>query len=798
MNYGTFAPDENAYRITRPDTPKPWINYLGSAEFGGIISNNAAGYCFYRSAAQGRLTRFRFNSAPADHCGRYVYLRDTDYRDVWSNSWLPVAKPLDQFDYECLHRPGSTTIRSTYRGIFSEVSYFVPLGCLFETWAVTLRNDSDRVRRVQVFPFVEPSVNFSADDDTRNIQYGQYITSTRSEGPLLNIASNRNMPEDPEHFTNKDQQRHRFFGVAGAEPSGCCGDLETFFGPHGTYAGPEAVLNGKLGNVTLAGDMPCGAFELTLTLQPGETRQFACVFGVGRAEAEGCKALALMDSLEKTAAALEAVTEAWMAKLQTLQVGTPDAEFNAMANLWAPFNSLMTFYWSRAASLGYAGERDGLGYRDTLQDIVAAAALVPEEAGPRLELMLTGQYANGGCKAVVQPFHHRPGEECLSNVFRADDGMWLFNAVPAHVNESGNLSFYRKVLPYADQGEATVLGHLRRAIEFNLERSGAHGLPCGLHADWNDCLRLGEKGESVFVAFQLRYGLKTYIEICDLLSEAEEKAWAEARLAELDANLESHAWDGEWYLRAFRFDGMKFGSRENDEGRIFMNPQTWAVLSGHAAGDRAKQVMDAMVAHLDTPFGVMLCTPPYVKTDPEVCLARLFEPGMKENGGIFNHTQGWAVLAAAKLGDGERAWSFLHNVLPSSFNDKAEIRQVEPYVVCQSTHSPMSPRHGAGRLAWLSGSATWNYVAMTSGILGLQPEPEGLRIDPCLPSHWSGFTATRRFRGATVRIRVENPHGLSKGVRRLNVNGEDVPGNLLSTFPSGSIVDVLAVLEPSA
>jgi N,N'-diacetylchitobiose phosphorylase len=504
-----------------------------------------------------------------------------------------------------------------------------------------------------------------------------------------------------------------------------------------------------------------------------------------------------MNTPEKSGAALRGVTQSWLAKLQTLQVDTPDAHFNAMANLWAPFNSLMTFYWSRAASLGYAGERDGLGYRDTLQDIVAAAALVPEEAGPRLELMLTGQYANGGCKPVVQPFHHRPGHEPLSEVFRADDGLWLFNAVPAHVNEHGDLSFYRKVLPYADHGEATVLGHLRRALEFNLQRSGAHGLPCGLHADWNDCLRLGENGESVFVAFQLRHGLQTYIDICSLLGEPGEITWAQSKLAALDASLETHAWDGEWYLRAFRFDGMKFGSRENDEGRIFMNPQTWAVLSGHATGARAAQVMDAMITRLNTPFGVMLCSPPYVNTDPEVCLARLFEPGMKENGGIFNHTQGWGVLAAAKLGDGKRAWELLHNILPSSFNDKAEIRQVEPYVVCQSTHSPASPRHGAGRLSWLSGSATWNYVAMTAGILGLNPEPEGLRLDPCLPPHWNGYRATRRFRGATYHIDVQNPHGLSKGIRRISVDGREIPGNLLPLLSPGSTARVSATLEPA-
>jgi cellobiose phosphorylase len=306
---------------------------------------------------------------------------------------------------------------------------------------------------------------------------------------------------------------------------------------------------------------------------------------------------------------------------------------------------------------------------------------------------------------------------------------------------------------------------------------------------------LGARGESVFVAFQLRLGLSVYAELCARLGESAEAAWATERLRELDGRLESHAWDGEWYLRAYRFDGQKFGSRENAEGRIFMNPQTWAVLSGHAVGERARQVLDAMHEHLNTDYGLMLCAPPYQTTDPEVCLARLFNPGMKENGGIFNHTQGWAVLAAARLGLGDRAFTYLMQVLPASFNDRAEIREVEPYVVCQSTHSPCSPRHGAGRVSWLSGSATWNYAAMTDGILGLRPEAEGMRIDPCIPACWPGFTALRRFRGGEIRLRVENPHGLQRGVRRLRVDGNWIDGNLLPAPAPGRSLEVLAVLE---
>jgi len=795
MQYGYFDDANREYVITRPDTPRPWSNYIGSVDFGGVITNNSAGYTFYKSAAQGRLTRYKFNAVPADLNGRFVYLRDEATGDFWTNSWAPVCKPLDAFQSECRHGTGYTQIRSVYAGIASDVLYFAPVGKRYEVWSIRVTNDSSGTRTIKVFPFVEPQCNWNAQDDMNNLQYTQYIGRTSLVDGMIDIGSNINMPEDPDRFTNKDQKRHTFFALAGIEASGFDADLSKFLGAYGSYARPRAVIEGVCTGSTAYGDMPCAAYEVELTLAPGETRSFTCLFGVGRAADAGREAVAEMDSPEKIAAALSAVKAHWQSRIGTLSAETPDADFNSMVNTWAPFNSLMTFYWARTASLVYAGERDGLGFRDTLQDLMASASLVTDETRARLELMLTGQFATGGAKPVVQPFNHKPGQEVPPTHCRSDDCMWFFNCVPEFVKETGDTGFYKKVLPFADKGEATVLGHLRRAIEFNLERSGAHGLPCGLDADWNDCLRLGEKGETVFVAFQLRLALNEYRSICKMLGETAEAGWADGQLAALDKNLEEHAWDGEWYLRAYRFDGMKFGSKECDEGRIFMNPQTWAVLSGHAADARAALVMDSMHQHLSTEYGVMLCTPPYVTTDPQVCLARLMNPGSKENGGIFNHTQGWAVMAAAKLGLGDRAWEYLRNVMPASFNDKAEIREVEPYVVCQSTHSRFSERCGAGRVSWLSGSAVWNYVAMTTAILGIQADYDGLRIDPCIPSSWNGFTVTRKFRGATYNITVRNPHRKCKGVASLQVDGAVVNGNLVPSAECGRTVEVIAEIS---
>jgi cellobiose phosphorylase len=336
-----------------------------------------------------------------------------------------------------------------------------------------------------------------------------------------------------------------------------------------------------------------------------------------------------------------------------------------------------------------------------------------------------------------------------------------------------------------------VLGHLRRAIEFNLERSGAHGLPCGLAADWNDCLKLGQKGESVFVAFQLRLALAEYIDICKRLERPAEVAWAEPLLGTLDANIEKHAWDGAWYLRAFRYDGLKFGAKECEEGKIYLNPQTWAVLSGHATGDRARTVMDAVASELATEYGIALCDPYTDKTDYHVALATLFNRSMKENGGIFTHTQGWAVMAEAALGRGQKAFDYFRAYMPAAYNTRAEIREIEPYVYCQSAHGKYSPRFGASRVPWLSGSATWAYFSAVQAILGLRPEYDGLTIDPAIPASWKGFTATRRFRGKTLRIRVDNPKGVQKGVASLVVDGEEVPGKMV---PAGRIRDVSDVV----
>ncbi len=782
MRYGYFDDTAKEYVITRPDTPKSWSNYLGSTEYGAIITNNAGGYSFMKSGGMGRFMRIRFNSIPMDQPGRYLYFHDQETHDYWSASWQPVGKPFDTYKSVCRHGTAYTVIASEYRKIVSEVTYFVPLNKLFEIWKVTITNNDKKLRKLSSFTYTEYAGTWNAVDDLLNIQYVQYIATMRCINGIIDHGTNVNIPHMPDNFKEKDQGRHTFQALAGTEVSGFDTDRDAFLGPYRTYANPLTVENGKCSGTEGYGDNPCGCLQTDFELQPGESKGFLVIMGIGKAAEEGRAAADEFSNIKKADLELDKLKEYWHSRMQGFHAITPDQELNSTINTWGIYNSLITFAWSRAASLIYSGiDRDGLGFRDTVQDFLGVLHAIPGEAGQRLELMITGQVSTGGAMPVVLPFHHNPGHEPApaEDDYRSDDSLWLFNAVPAYIKETGDIDFYRKVLPFSDKGEAKVFGHLRRAIEFSLERSGKHGMPFGLRADWNDCLKFGKNGESVFVALQLRYALSEYIEIAQLLKETEEVQWGKQNLENLDNNLQKYAWDGDWFMRGYRQDGMKFGSKECNEGKIYLNPQAWAVISKAAQNDQAKTAMDNVFKYLFTGYGIALCDPPYTDTDYTIVRAQLFNPGLKENGGIFIHTQGWAVIAEAMLGRGNRAYQYLRAYLPAAYNSKAEIREIEPYVVCQSTHSKFSPKYGTSRLPWLSGSATWTFYAISQYILGIRPDYEGLRIDPCIPAEWKELTVERTFRNKRFTITIINRSGVEKGVAKIILNGKSIDNNLI-------------------
>jgi cellobiose phosphorylase len=794
MQYGTFDDEAKEYVIHRPDTPLSWSNYLGSVEYGAIITNNAGGYGFYQSGKRGRFLRLRFNSVPMDQPGRYFYLHDKDNGDTWSASWQPVGKPLDRYQSVCRHGTAYTIIESRYEGIQTETTYFVPLDQNFEYWRLKITNTSDRQRRLSIFSFCEFTNQWDTFQDQVNLQYSLFIIRGELlDNKILRLAIQDNLTPEKEGFFVHDIARHCWMGLVGAPISGFDTSREAFIGPYRSYQNPLVVEQGQCSGSQVYGDNACGSLQTEIDLQPGESREVMILLGIGDARTTGKKALAEYGSLERANLELEKLKQYWHSKLGNLVVQTPDEDFNHMINVWGQYNSLITFSWSRSASLVYNGERDGLGFRDSVQDILGIVSAIPEQARQRLELLLTGQVSSGGAMPIVQPFGHKPGHENAPSPeeYRSDDCLWFFNAIPAYVNETGDLDFYKKVLPFADKGKTTVFGHLKRALEFNLERTGKHGLPCGLAADWNDCLKLGYHGESLFVAFQVRFGLTILSEIADKLGFAKDARWALAERKKLDARIQACSWDGDWFIWAIGEDGTVYGTKDRPEGQIYLNTQAWGVISGAASHEQEVRCMDAVHERLSTPYGLMLCAPPFVKTPIDVMRAVVFNPGIKENAGIFNHTEGWGVMAECLMGHGDPAYDYYRATLPAAFNDRAEIRQCEPYVHAQTTYSTFSPRAGNTRTSWLTGAAAWSYFAGTQYILGLRPEPDGLRIEPCIPSTWDGFTAQRKFRGRTYQISVHNPQHVCSGINRILLDGREVSSNLIpSTGEKKHIIEV--------
>ncbi len=780
MQYGYFDEEKKEYVITRPDTPAPWANYLGSPEYGAVISNNAGGYSFEKSGANGRIIRYVFNQF--DQPGRYIYLTDMETKDYWSASWQPVGKDISVYKNECRHGTGYTKMTAQYEGIKSEVRYYVPLGKTYEVWNVKIENLSGRKRELSLTGYCEFTNHNNYEQDQVNLQYTQFISRTYFKGNKILQTINENIKED----VDKNENTTRFFGLAGAVAESYNGDRDSFLGLYHGYNNPIAVEKGKCDNTLNYNTNACGALQTTITLEPSESRTITFLLGMKKEE-EADAVIKNYENAETADREIDALIKYWHGQLSHLQVKTPSESFNSMVNTWNAYQCFMTFIWSRAASFIYCGLRNGYGYRDTVQDIQGIIHLNPEMALEKIRFMLSAQVDNGGGLPLVK-FTHNAGHEDTPDdasyvkatghpAYRADDALWLFPTIYKYIAESGNLGFLDEVILYANGGEDTVYGHLKRAIDFSMNRLGSHGMPAGLHADWNDCLRLGKQGESSFVAMQLYYAFTVLHSFAQYKNDVEYIQYLEENQKKLGGIIQDTCWEDDRFVRGYKEDGQVIGSKKDPEANMWLNPQSWAVISGLASEEQAELALESVHKELNTQYGVRVMAPSYKDHAFDGALMLLFNKSTKENGGIFSQPQGWIILAEALMGHGNRAFEYFTESSPASMNDRAEIRRLEPYCHGQFTESAESPFEGRSHVHWLTGTASTVMVGCVEGILGLRPDFNGLRIEPAICSGWKEFTMEKEFRGSRLHITVKNPNGKESGVVKTTLNGEVLPEN---------------------
>jgi cellobiose phosphorylase len=819
MRYGYFDDDRREYVITRPDTPVPWINYLGTDEHFGTVSNTAGGYSWHLDARLRRLTRYRYNNVPGDSGGRYLYLRDDGTGEYWSPSWQPTKTPLD--DYECRHGLSYTTITSARAGITAKTVYFVPRGENLEVWRVAVTNNRETTAELSLFSSVEFAL-WDAQDDATNYQRNYSTGEVEvADGVIY-------------HKTEYRERRDHFAYFACSEPlAGFDTQREAFLGPYRGFHEPLGVERGELTNSIAHGWSPHGAHHVRLTLAPGETREVIFLLGYwanprdAKFEAPGVisktGAKAAIDRWLDPQAVRDAFADLkayWDGLLGVLHVDTPDADSNRMVSIWNAYQCLVTFNLSRSVSSYETGISRGMGFRDSCQDLLGAVQLAPERSRERILDLAATQFASGGAFHQYQPLT-KTGNDAIGAGFN-DDPLWLVLGVAAYLKETGDATVLDELVPFSDAGQATLYGHLERSVQYTLDRIGPHGLPLIGRADWNDCLNLncfsdtpgesfqttenqpGGVAESVFIAGLFTLAAKELAAIAALTGRAAEADAYRADAEKMAAVTAEHGWDGGWFLRAYDHFGNPVGSANNAEGRIFLEPQGMCVMAGIGteAADSgpatlAEQALASVKERLATPHGIMLLQPAFTTYRIELGEISSYPPGYKENASVFCHTNPWVMIASAMTGDGDAAYDYYRRINPSAREEIGEVHRCEPYVYAQMIAGRDAPTHGEAKNSWLTGTAAWNFVAITQWILGIRPELDGLRIDPVIPSAWPGFTATRRFRGATYGITVRRARTLESGMAEgagTVVNGQRVVGTLLPLAAAGETVCVEVIL----
>ena len=685
-----------------------------------------------------------------------------------------------------------------YAGIKSEAMYYVPLNKVYEVWCVKVTNNSDKPRKISVFGYAELSIDDNYNQDQVNLQYTLCTTNTSFRKNKIYQQINLNWYKGPDGSNGKE----RFFGLAGQPVTSYNGDKEAFIGLYHDYGNPIAVERGKCDGVCNYNENSCGALHTALEIAPGETKTLAFILGRHK-ESVADEIIASYEDVSVCDKEIEELKKYWHSKLENFKVNTPSQAFNSMVNTWNAYQCFLTFTWSRAASFVYCGERNGYGYRDTVQDIQGVIHTDPDAALEKIRFMLSAQVNNGGGLPLVRFDHdERAGHEGTPDdpdyvretghpAYRADDALWLFPTVYKYVSETGNLAFMDEEITWSNVEEkASVYEHLKRAIDFSMNHLGPHGLPAGLHADWNDCLRLGKNGESSFVAMQLYYAFTIMRKFAEKKNDTEYIAYLDKTQKDIGEKINKLWWEDDRFNRGFKETGELIGSKKDPEASMWLNPQTWSVISGLATREQADKAMASVDRELNTAYGAKIMAPSYVDHYFDGALAGLFPPSTKENGGIFSQTQGWLILAEALLGNGNEAFKYFEESSPSSQNDKAEVRKLEPYVHGQYTEGDESPFHGRSHVHWLTGTASTCMVGCVEGICGMRPDLDGLRVAPTVPSDWKEFSFEKNFRGKKVIIKVENKDGAQSGFKEFYINGEKQDDNYI---PADKLTDVTEV-----
>ena len=809
MEYGHFDDASREYVITRPDTPSPWINYLGSEAFFTLMSNTGGGYSFYKDARMLRITRYRYNTVPTDAGGQYFYIKDGD--TVFTPGWMPVKTPLDA--YECRHGLGYTTITGEKNGLFVRQTSMVPRGVDALVTRVELCNRTDAPKDVSLFSFVEFCL-WNAQDDATNFQRNFSTGEVEIEGSAIY------------HKTEYRERRNHYAVYAVNAPvDGFDTDRDSFLGAYNGFDRPAAVFEGQSRNSVASGWAPIGSHHLHGTLAPGERVSFIFLLGycenpkdekfIAPGVINKAPAYALMEQFATEAqfdSALAQLRGYWDALLSTCQVQSGEPRFDRMVNVWNQYQCMVTFNMSRSASYYESGIGRGMGFRDSTQDLLGFVHLIPARARERLLDIAATQFPDGSAYHQYQPLTKR-GNFDVGSGFN-DDPLWLIFGAAAYIKETGDLSILSESVPF-DNDESLaepLMEHLRRSFHYTLEHLGPHGLPLIGRADWNDCLNLNcfsetpgesfqttanyESGvaESLFIAGMFVGVCPDYEALCRLYGWQEEADAVAARRDAMEQAVLAHGWDGAWFLRAYDAFGHKVGSHECDEGQIYIEPQGFLVMAGVGAREGyAQKALDSVRERLLSEHGVAILTPPYTRYHLELGEISSYPPGYKENGGIFCHNNPWITLAETTLGHGDRAYDIYRRTCPAYITDQ-QLHHTEPYVYSQMVAGPYAPRFGQAKNSWLTGTAAWSFYAASQGILGIKPDYDGLRIDPCLPAELTDVRVTRRFRGSTYHIHIVNRAGGEKGRLTLTMDGAPVPSSVLPADGAAEHI-VEAVLE---